>query len=62
MARRPGAHKDWTKVRTIRIEDGLWQSAQRVARERGETMSDVVRRALRSYVAGDGERTDKDDE
>lgn len=37
-------------IRAIRIEDRLWQAAQNEAARRGETVSEVVRRALIRYV------------
>ena len=37
-------------ARAVRVEDELWQAAQKRARERGETVSDVIRRALKRYV------------
>lgn len=39
-----------TPIRGIRIPDELWEAAQQVAAERGETVSDEVRRALERYV------------
>lgn len=39
-----------TPARAVRIEDALWQAAQAKAAERGETVSDVIRRALQRYV------------
>lgn len=39
-----------TKVRTVRVDDALWQAAQTKARRRRESVSDVVRRALLEYV------------
>lgn len=39
-----------TPTRAIRIEDGLWRAAQAKAVDRGETVSDAVRRALLAYV------------
>jgi antitoxin component of RelBE/YafQ-DinJ toxin-antitoxin module len=39
-----------TPNRAIRVPDDLWWAAQRVAKDRGETVSDVVRRALERYV------------
>lgn len=39
-----------TPIRTIRVGDPLWEAAQEVAAERGESVSDVVRRALERYV------------
>ena len=39
-----------TKARAVRVEDGLWQAAQAAAEKRGETVSDVIRRALTRYI------------
>jgi membrane protein implicated in regulation of membrane protease activity len=39
-----------TPARAVRIEDSLWRAAQEKAAERGETVSDVIRRALQRYV------------
>lgn len=39
-----------TPNRTIRVSDELWEAARRVAADRGETVTDVVRRALERYV------------
>lgn len=39
-----------TPRRTIRIEDDLWELAQKKAAERGESVSDVLRKALIRYV------------
>jgi len=39
-----------TTPRAIRIEDDLWEQALEIAREREETVSEVVRRALERYV------------
>lgn len=38
------------KIRTVRIEDQLWEAAQAKAEENGETVTDVIRRALKRYV------------
>jgi predicted transcriptional regulator len=35
---------------TVRLDDELWDAAQRVAARRREKVSDVVRRALVEYV------------
>ncbi len=43
-------NKPKTKIRGIRIPDDLWEDAQRVAAERGEDVSTVVRAALVRYV------------
>ena len=39
-----------TKVRTVRIEDGLWNEAKEVAAENGDNLSDVIRAALVEYI------------
>ncbi|MDQ0241186.1 ribbon-helix-helix protein, CopG family [Arthrobacter bambusae] len=39
-----------TPIRTVRIDDGLWEASQAAASERGENLSDVIREALRRYV------------
>lgn len=46
MTRRPMAR------RSVRVDSALWSRALEVADERGETVSDVVRRALLRYVGG----------
>jgi antitoxin component of RelBE/YafQ-DinJ toxin-antitoxin module len=38
-------------ARAVRVEDDLWDTAKAKAAERGETVSDVIRRALKRYVA-----------
>lgn len=43
-----------TKIRTVRIDDALWQAAQDVARARRESVADVLRRALLAYVEDAG--------
>lgn len=39
-----------TPRRTIRVPDELWDAAQAKAQERGENLSDVIRKALERYV------------
>ena len=39
-----------TPLRNVRVSDETWQAARRVAAARGETVSDVVVRALERYV------------
>ncbi|GAS98919.1 Gp65 [Mycolicibacterium canariasense] len=39
-----------TPLRSFRIPDDLYEAAQQKAEEKGETVSDVVRRALERYV------------
>lgn len=43
-----------TKLRNIRIDDRLWTEAKRIATERRETLSAVVKRALVEYVERHG--------
>lgn len=38
------------KARAVRVEDDLWQAAQRKAEERGHVLSEVIREALKRYV------------
>jgi len=37
-------------LHAVRVEDSLWQLARVVADERGESVSEVIREALRKYV------------
>lgn len=39
-----------TPKRGVRVDDELWEAAKRVAADRGETVSDVIVRALKRYV------------
>lgn len=39
-----------TRQRTIGIDDELWKKGQRIAAQRRETVSDVLRRALVEYT------------
>jgi len=36
---------------TVRVPDNEWQAAKAAAKARGETVTDVIRRALRRYAA-----------
>jgi predicted transcriptional regulator len=45
-----------TPLRALRVPDDLWHRAQAVAKERGETLSDVMRDALWDYVEKYGKR------
>ncbi len=38
-----------TPIRTVRVPDDVWQSAQERAAEKGETVSAVIVRALKRY-------------
>jgi predicted HicB family RNase H-like nuclease len=40
-----------TPNRVVRVDDALWRAAQEKAAREGETVSEVIRRALRGYVA-----------
>lgn len=44
-----------TPNRSVRVPDDLWAAAKEIATGRAETMTDVVVRALRRYVATHGE-------
>jgi len=44
MARAP------RKARAVRVEDDLWERAQAKADERGEVLSEEIRRFLERYV------------
>lgn len=35
----------------VRMPDDLWSTAQEIAESHGETLSEVIRRLLRDYVA-----------
>lgn len=37
------------KPRSVKVEDALWNAAKAAADSRGETLSDVIREALRRY-------------
>lgn len=39
-----------TKNRNVRVDDELWEAAQAKAKDRRESVSDVIRRALLAYV------------
>lgn len=39
-----------TPNRTVRVSDEVWEAAQRKASDRGETVTDVIVRALIRYV------------
>lgn len=40
-----------TPPRSVRIPADLWQAARATASRRGETVTDIIVKALRSYVA-----------
>ena len=39
-----------TPNHTIRVDDDLWKAALRKAHDRGETLTDVIVRALKRYI------------
>lgn len=43
-----------TKLRNLRVDDDLWAEAQRIAADRRETLSAVMKRALVEYVEQHG--------
>ena len=43
-----------TRVRTVRVDDKLWETAQEVAKQRRESVADVLRRALVDYCESAG--------
>lgn len=45
-----------TPARAVRIPDELWRAVQDQAARQGETVTDVIRRALEAYAA---ERTQR---
>jgi predicted DNA-binding protein len=38
------------RIRTFRVPDELWEEAQKVAAQRGQTLSEVIRKALEEYI------------
>jgi macrodomain Ter protein organizer (MatP/YcbG family) len=59
MRRKPGlVPGKGTRRRSFRLEDDLWAAVQVAAAANGETVSEVVRRAIEDYVRRvDGNRT-----
>ena len=41
-----------TPLRSLRVDDELWESAKAEAAKRQETVTDAIRRGLREYVKG----------
>jgi len=39
-----------TPTRSVRIPDELWEASKRAAHDSGETVTDVIIRALKRYV------------
>lgn len=44
------ANQPKTPHRTIRIDDDLWNEAKRVAAQRGDVLSEVIRVAIALYI------------
>ncbi len=49
-ATRIGRAVSKTPLRAIRVDDELWTEAQEVADRNGESLSEVLRQALRDYI------------
>lgn len=47
----PNQPRPGNPARAVRVEAELWEAAKEKAAARGETVSDVIRRALQRYVA-----------
>ena len=46
----PVPNKPKTPLHSFRVDTELWNAARDRARENGETIADVLRRALKRYV------------
>lgn len=46
-------NREKTPRRTVRVPDDVWQPAARKARDNGENVSEVIRRALADYIRDD---------
>lgn len=46
-------NQEKTPRRTVRVPDEVWQPASRKARDNGENVSEVIRRALADYIRDD---------
>jgi hypothetical protein len=44
---------DKTPRRTVRIDDRLWDASKDRAQERGDNLSEVIRKGLASYLKED---------
>lgn len=51
MPERPPGSRRATRLRTTQIDDELWADATAIAKIRGESMSAVMREAVKRYVA-----------
>lgn len=39
-----------TPLRSIRVDEDLWNQAQAAAKDRGDNLSAIIREALRAYI------------
>lgn len=39
-----------TPLRNVRVPDDVWEAAAKIAADRGESMSEVIRASLRRYI------------
>lgn len=46
----PNKRAEGTRLRSLAIEVELWDAAKDKAAERGESLSEVIRRKLREYL------------
>ncbi len=46
-------NQEKTPRRTVRVPDDVWRPAARKARDNGENLSEVIRRALADYLRED---------
>lgn len=56
----PNKPRPENPARPIRVEDDLWTAAREAAHLNGTTVSEVVREALRAYVAANEATTSTD--
>lgn len=53
----PPPERPRVTMQNVRIHDDLWRAAKALAEARGETMPEVIERALVEYVSGQRENT-----
>jgi predicted DNA-binding protein len=39
-----------TPLRAVRVEPELWDTARTIAAKNGDTISDIIREAIRAYI------------
>lgn len=47
------------RLRTVRVPDSLWNPARDIARQRGESVSQVIRATLTRYIEKHGDRSNE---